>query len=527
MMKYFKLIDLFGVNYNFEFEGSQRHLTLEGACLSILTIISIIVVSFIFGQDIIFRKNIKITAGKEMTPDSIIDFKKFPLAIVISDESGVQSDLYDSLFHLKIEKVSLDATYNIVSDDDFKFDDCKNQVSYYEGYSGDKFRKYLASSNLKHYCFDFKDYSSKLIIKNTFGAPNSDMLKINVLTCHHSNDPKIKKECKFEKEKLSEKIMFQFFYYNSYIQNKNFDNPIEYSFNSLFYNINLLTSLANHFLISKDKLISDEGFIFEDSTEINFYNIPKIESHLIMNSDSFVELEFIATDLITTTNRSFMKIQELLANIGGFTNFIFLSLNLLLTNYFKFKYNAFIHSNCFIKIIHNNSALKKQLKSSSVIINNNNNNINNNNNNLHNNASIEVNSKIVLDTIPRQSTFNRSTNIRNNELIATTLPISLRKNIEISSCFNENQFHRNEKNISFKTLFGDLEYRDINDKNPKLYYLNYLSYLSNVVCSCIKCLGNKERKEYYRKELLRVEKLLNFNTLTEFLTEEYAINFYS
>lgn len=84
-MRYFRKLDLFGHDYNFESEGSSKFSTIEGALFSLIAITTITVISFIFGQELYKRKSPNVSMSNDLLKDSEIDLKSFPVLMGFHD----------------------------------------------------------------------------------------------------------------------------------------------------------------------------------------------------------------------------------------------------------------------------------------------------------------------------------------------------------------------------------------------------------------------------------------------------------
>ena len=514
MINYLKRIDLFAVNYNFESNGSQKHQTIEGACISFLAVTIIIVISFIFGKDVYERKKVKIMNGKELIEESIIEMKNFPFSITYANTEPIESILepLENVFDIFVELIIIDPFYKITYEP-VTMDDCKNQLSYFEGKSGDVFKRLIASTNRKNLCFNFKEFEPKLFVKNGRRLQNSNSITVRVVPCHSRLDPDSRKNCKYTKETFGEYIYVGFTYYESFVENQDFANPIKYIDNTIGYPVNLSASLYYTLNISKDILFTDTGFLLENSSNIIYNNVASIENKVQINSNEVLQVMLSSTNIRNKTSRSFMKLQELLANIGGFSNFIIILLNLFLSNYFKFKYRAFVHLNSFYKILHDNKDLKLKLKSSLLFVEK---------NNLKFDHIMESNQD--LDVVPNENYISKC-KIQDNESPSINLHLSLKNFIDFNLIFKKNTKLQNIKKEIFKNLYGDLDEFDMNNKNQDLN-LNYFDYLIYGVFSIFKCCKNQEKNAYYKNEMIRIDQLLDFSTFIQFLAEQYSIHFY-
>jgi hypothetical protein len=113
------------------------------------------------------------------------------------------------------------------------------------------------------------------------------------------------------------------------VDQKDYSNPLQINFFNTFNMLNTNSSLYYSFHIFPVTLQSDDGFLFQSWKYYNGYNTKVDLFNIISRNDNIVTfaLEGYATGPLYI--RSYIKIQTVLTNIGGFTKAIILIASLL------------------------------------------------------------------------------------------------------------------------------------------------------------------------------------------------------
>eukprot|EP00340_Litonotus_pictus_P013022 CAMPEP_0170538126 /NCGR_PEP_ID=MMETSP0209-20121228/103126_1 /TAXON_ID=665100 ORGANISM="Litonotus pictus, Strain P1" /NCGR_SAMPLE_ID=MMETSP0209 /ASSEMBLY_ACC=CAM_ASM_000301 /LENGTH=342 /DNA_ID=CAMNT_0010839759 /DNA_START=809 /DNA_END=1834 /DNA_ORIENTATION=+ len=107
------------------------------------------------------------------------------------------------------------------------------------------------------------------------------------------------------------------------------------------------------FMVTNDVYISDDGWLLEDFREIYYQNVDSI-LYDIINISSGPPVAIVSLlkspKLRNKSNRNYMKVQELLAKIGGIGNAFFAVMYALTYYYLRFHYFMFIRENTFLLV---------------------------------------------------------------------------------------------------------------------------------------------------------------------------------
>lgn len=130
-----------------------------------------------------------------------------------------------------------------------------------------------------------------------------------------------------------------FRYLNTYIDHKNYNNPIVKYIDTFTTQIGSLFGKRSYFRFIRNKLIDDNGLFIESYNTIKYINLQAIVSDVIPTSNSqLFNLTLESMSIATKTIRAYMKIQELIAKIGGLFNGFRIIVMILINGYVSFSY---------------------------------------------------------------------------------------------------------------------------------------------------------------------------------------------
>ena len=518
-------IDLFGHEYNFETKGSPKHKSIEGGIISIICIVAIIAISFIFGQDLYLRKNPQTSRSQDIRPNVPISMSKFPYMISIIGVNGEIIENFKEYIDFEIYKFAFNEKIEFTIDATITMDNCKNQLDYYEGFAASAFKQIVTNAPYIYNCFNFKDHKNKLEVKNEYTSPNSEFIRFKIIPCYNSINPTIKQKCKIKKgEKFPIDLKAGFIYFQSFLNFEDYLEPVRHKYIGTTVSISPGSTNIFNFEISNDIFSSDNGWLLSGIKTYDYYGVSSLKIFFVTGTEEVYEATFFSTTVRNTTTRRYMKIQELLASIGGFANTIIMAMSIILSNFVRFNYLSYIHSSTFEHIIHENEKLKSEIKTcieaSNLKLNFPSGNLKVQSNKVSD-LNIKNNDQDIVKVSPFKSQNNKTLNL-NIEDDQIELPKNLR---------NYDKFNKLiglKPDLIYKTtqannLFANLDYSEslastIVDKKFKLLYCTYLN--NNLFCH-----KDKVKQTFYQNEIKRVEQLMDFTTLNQYLIQQYAIKY--
>ena len=348
-MKYLENIDIFGAGFNFTIFGKSTFNTIFGGILSLILVGASIGVSFLFGSDMLTRKNPKVMIDR-IIPNNYsyvnCNLNNFPLFWRISDDNGLPVNftgiLYPvSLFYVyKFNKSTtlMDLITNISMPLKICTKELVNNDIIFSKYGLDSF-----------YCIDWRDSgyplggywdSSDMVYyfeKILYRCPNDDT---NSSKCTNVS---------FIKNWLgsANKLYHDVYYPSVYFSPENYNNPLLIEYINYFQQLSSNLYKKNRYFFTQGEIKSDRGWIFESITDGSLITYDSSQMDFDFKSDEDLNNVNISSSVHATTiylmknhNRyslSYMKFQDLAAQVGGFMKIVMVFLLLININYNEFR----------------------------------------------------------------------------------------------------------------------------------------------------------------------------------------------
>ena len=507
-MNYLEKLDIFySTDFKFSVFKKPSFKTPLGGVLSIMTLALSVVVSFYFGQDLFYGTNPKVYYNQVITetyPSFNLTKDNFLIYYQIQDGYGIPLQTKPNLyFHTYYQQAKVNGVGNPVFYNSTYINSTPcdmNQV----GNSN-----YFKSKNMSQFnCLNLTNPDSEKTGYEIGGYWDGDFVNyfyMELSFCQNVTDDYKGINCT-DTNQITDYLyqggnlsFMNIFVPTGYLVENSLTQPLKTDYSSYFYKLALKTYGAATFFFEKKNLQDDRGILFsktENSSKISLSKESSIYSQIegTNATENFYSSVLFSAVIYLTKNsadyrRSFMKIQDLAAQVGGFINGIFII--------------------CRIIIIFFNSVETKK-----IIINNifdvNKKSPNNNN---------KLKSEIKDQTTPKIIKKEESSSIN-------ILEIAM---IEPSQQIIEN------KKILLKSLSMKIREKDLEVRNEE-FEISYISLLKNACCK--KCLNDENLKtlsqlsyaeEYIEKKLdieYYLQLLIKFDYLVKILlTKEERLLF--
>ena len=181
-----------------------------------------------------------------------------------------------------------------------------------------------------------------LFFKNEYGVADSTFINIRVSYCDPNSNPKCPKNIK----DILPTIYVGFQYPTSYTNPQNFESPVKYTVNTYALGMSVGVLKRIFLNIANNIYYSDDDWMFSSNTrEIN---------HMTYSSSS-LDISFTSTNMLyyltlsspklsNIIKRSYIKIPDLLSNIGGFSSIIYIVIHFITKSHLRFNYLTFIRN---------------------------------------------------------------------------------------------------------------------------------------------------------------------------------------
>mmetsp|Transcript_1542 Transcript_1542/g.1503 ORF Transcript_1542/g.1503 Transcript_1542/m.1503 type:complete len:609 (-) Transcript_1542:79-1905(-) len=340
LLKFFLKIDIFGRDLMFEENDVQAYKTYIGSCLTILAIISVSIIGFLFGSEIYNRINPTVISSEEMIEESIVKASDYPIIFYFMDGDSLQNYDIDSVFDFHIFTINF--SHQMVSEftsTTFGLVECNPDHYNREKEFVQRKIEGAKANKQKLFCLPF---SEDTIFKNTEASPNSDAYVLRILDCTPEMRARIGDTRPCNPVDFNRKKVFVYAYYrDSYLNPKNYTDPINYYDSTIGYQF--AGDLSNRLYIglTVNKIVTDYGWILEDEQEQEYVSVGSIQARTnsVIDNERW-SLVVHSPNIRKKTTRNYLKIQELFAKIGGLFNAITIIVNVLTYDYIRFKYRV-------------------------------------------------------------------------------------------------------------------------------------------------------------------------------------------
>jgi hypothetical protein len=334
LTKYFLAIDLVSTNVTLLHHRSANLKTYVGSILTLIILIFFIYSISYFGSDLILKQQPITRYSKEYTNTSRIYIKDYPFRIVITDVFGtlLPKEKYLS-FQGTYSKIGIENDY--VSVGYLIFETCRDEFIPVDRIS--MFKTGVETFFKNSFCINpFKYISSNgtvveedVYIQNSFGVAGSSYMNVNILQC--SNTTENGNICLSTKDQgmMLEKTLMTAAFIDSYVDYANYNNPDKY-FNSFISTqlTNADTKKSHLLTVKQTRVITDSGFILEDLAEYAFAQVDSARSD-VFNGNDLYRFQIEGNNINDVHSRRYIKVQEIIASIGGLIKFLFLFASLL------------------------------------------------------------------------------------------------------------------------------------------------------------------------------------------------------
>jgi hypothetical protein len=328
MISIFKKLDYLGQPIGFEYDNSTTYKTIQGAFFTLIVTVLVSIIGFIFGQEIYQRKDPIVRYAKSLEKVSSVNVNDYPILIGINFKNG-------SLVKNIDEFMEPFFFYGETSSE-FKSTSYFRSIGPCTSANFTSFRAEftnLTCDNGGCFCVDPRENAS---YQNKFMSANSSIVHIGFRPCDSTN-----RKCNPAMDELMKNFIFFAMTVNFYVDPGNYENPVKYFIDTHAIQSSIDFYKRGYISISNHIFISDNGWMFEDLNIIKYTQVSSFKSDILKYSPGntpLVAVTFDSPNLIDSYNRSYIKVQDLFAKIGGLINAAFIIMYLLTFNYLRYIY---------------------------------------------------------------------------------------------------------------------------------------------------------------------------------------------
>jgi len=471
-------VDIFGSRYEFHLLGNSSFKSILGGVISCFSLILFIILFMMLGKNFYQRENPITSMSKEYSKNYFnytLQPSSFLFGFQIVDQD---SNLYDrpDIFYIEphylVYKKSNEGKNIKIEDRILKYHRCTDSDTNFN-------HEYLSNQLYTYYCFDEINKITGIDIGGLWDAMEFKYIKIKVKHCTTAGDYNKENNitCSTNKTEM-ETIMksykyFQIFIQNYFLNSNVYDDPFKLSLNVLYETMDLKVQKKMYYYFKTGVFEDKKGWFTEESDKKTLIGIDRTRSDFMNGVGDYFSTTYYETNLyfdkiIETYNRRYMKIQEVIANIGGIMKFIFFIASFLVS-----FYNNFLMYKRIVLEVVNRNIFKDMIVIKRRITNTNfknafNNIINNANDSYSNRIRTEYNNKMINNFIDS----NNGSNIKKFNEWSKEVPeinISPDKINKKNSKDNQNENHLSnlqDSNVNNSNFLG------INDNSNSIFGLD-------------------------------------------------------
>lgn len=336
-LRMFKQFDLFGKSLTFEERENEKYTTIIGNIATYIIIISSLIFGVILGTEIILKDTPMVIDSIERISYSRITLDDYPVVFSFSFADGSEVKDIDELFDYSTLMYTISGqNFTITNEISYGLKECNPED--FKPLFRETIIEYLDRSTNKIYCL----IGNNLHFQDRYADINSTFLAARFYKCGAFIPNKV---CNQER---SEKILKSFYItlvtYSAFIEPNKYHNPVTYLPNGFTQHVT--TDYSQRVFITTEigSVETNYGFIFDAYDTQYYYQRKSVSKDLSVHSDMFYNVTFDSTQLRSKMFRSYTKIQDILAKIGGFFNALWIILYVILRNYVEFSYYDNIYS---------------------------------------------------------------------------------------------------------------------------------------------------------------------------------------
>lgn len=446
-------------------DRKTEYKTLTGGILSLFIFIFYLLACFFFGEELFLRQNptVLISSIYQEEPELFNLTKNnfgFFVGLQGSDyEYYIDPTIYSLNMRIRSKKSYLDENgkfKNEYKTKNFQLERCDLDKHF------PNFQNQFKDQDLNNLLCPPKEVGD-IQLKGSFDNSDYRWFDFSVRVCKNQtksdDDKKPDIICK-PKSEIDKKLQGGFFvinYIDTIFDHKDYKEPWKY------IRKNFYTSMSNKFIKSMTfwlrniEYLTDGGILFSEEEVKKFVNTEDIKEYYdIREADKFIGAVFRLSYTKEIIRRRYLKIQAVIAEVGGFVKGINIILSILFYFYTKMDFYQYLMNKLYRYDDENDAAKYKEMeKMRRSLMNSELKNIKFSQNNENNNLKNQNYSKHHLKS---NQNVDSNANINNNDNIQ-----QLRLNVKKKNSDNENSDNNNINDKNQKNLINDNE-----ENNEKL-----------------------------------------------------------
>ncbi len=316
-------MNIYGLNFHLLYKKEQTYSTLD-IILSIVSYLILLFISILYFKDIYNKTGFSIiTNSIQLEGKTPIDLSNSSLIFGLFDFKGQIKSINNSYINFNLYKTD----HNFIIGN-YSINRTQHNIIL-ERCSRENLETIFFENLQSKYNLSCIKKGQNLTIAGKYGNSFNlfDILEFHIKKCENETN-----NCKNEEEintYLSNSYI-HVLYLSYFVDHFNVDNPINYMIGSDDFAISLNSVKRYYYYFSPSKYISNNGLIFNFKKTYDFFEHKEtildyvdIENYSYFSSKTIMEIIFSVYPYEINYERRYVKLQDVLGNIGGCTDFLF------------------------------------------------------------------------------------------------------------------------------------------------------------------------------------------------------------
>jgi hypothetical protein len=323
-------------------EGNMRFKTNFGGITQLMFAIINISGILYFSKDIYYRLNpnvIESTSVIDNPPEWVITPSDFNFIFSMNDPDSYapykNESIYSVEFYITIVEGGVLKEYKQLSTEPCSLDN-------FEGVDPGIFTPNFAFNS--YYCINKNETVS---LKGVLTSSSINYYKFFVKACNNETS---KVPCASQQvlDKMLDGTMITLYHVDKIFDPSNYTHPVKHYFNNYWQRVSKKFYNVVTFYFKTVNFIDDTGLFFEASSKSTTLKVDRIApSYDLQSSENFLEVLFMFNNNVTTFNRKYKRLQQVVAEIGGLVNAAFILFTVIVHYYTQSLYFEYIKEKLF------------------------------------------------------------------------------------------------------------------------------------------------------------------------------------
>lgn len=349
-MDFLKKADFVGQAITLFTNKQTIYQTILGGLLSILVCLLTLGAGIFFALELWQRNNPIVNTSTEINaiPNPLqLDKIKWDFFFGVEDSHHV---LYIDPTIYTIKGLIYTNHNNTVSSSEYNIEPCNDQSFSTELFP--TFKQYYYNGA---WCVS-KNQTQTLQMNRLWGQEGFSFIEVSVWPCRNGSSLNPGVTCAPQEKINSMLNIATFAVYTTvyYFQSRNFESPYLLSIFNDFYSVSMKALSYIVIFLGHSKTVSDIGWLFQDNLTISSYYLDRVKTNFYVEPEAsgrFLIFQFQLSNLLNSNSRSYLKIQQLAAQVGGVANILYIAgivLNYFMSHFYLKEYLVNLYFDQFI-----------------------------------------------------------------------------------------------------------------------------------------------------------------------------------